>query len=379
MEYDQAETAEFAEQKNKWFSIGRWALMLFLFGSVCAVSTYWILTMPNVILSEKNQALQDKAIDKNPQSTPSTIKSDTRSELENDLFDINRRLINLEKNFVDEVRKLDTLSSESIGANEDLTDLRQLVASIQEEVRGLEIEHEDTQNRQTILLLTESYLNRAYRCLELDEALPKCLDQVKKAEELAEFSPTNLITTVLSSIKDYRIWLDGLNQSSLQAQTNDFNGLVVLVSELATANNVVDPERLELNQADEEEKENLPRSSLSSSIFEALKGLVAIKKIDHQLLNQYSAEDVNRIKLSLQLESAAARIAFLNNDVEATQISINNLKSLSNSYLDESTPLARLISKLEAKRFVTPPIARDKLDVLRLKIREFRQSPGLLD
>jgi len=47
--------------------------------------------------------------------------------------------------------------------------------------------------------------------------------------------------------------------------------------------------------------------------------------------------------------------------------------------LDESTPLARLISKLEAKRFVTPPIARDKLDELRLKIREFRQSPGLLD
>ena len=86
MEYDQAETAEFAEQKNKWFSIGRWALMLFLFGSVCAVSTYWILTMPNVILSEKNQALQDKAIDKNAQSTPSTIKSETRSELENVLF-----------------------------------------------------------------------------------------------------------------------------------------------------------------------------------------------------------------------------------------------------------------------------------------------------
>ena len=135
----------------------------------------------------------------------------------------------------------------------------------------------------------------------------------------------------------------------------------------------------EATLSNEEEKDNLPRSSLSSSIFEALKGLVVIKKIDHQLLNQYSAEDVNRIKLSLQLESAAARIAFLNNDVEATQISINNLKSLSNSYLDESTPLARLISKLEAKRFVTPPIARDKLDVLRLKIREFRQSPGLLD
>ena len=123
----------------------------------------------------------------------------------------------------------------------------------------------------------------------------------------------------------------------------------------------------------------MPRSSLSSSIFEALKGLMVIEKIDHQLLNQYSAEDVNRIKLSLQLESAAARVAFLNNDVEATQISIDNLKSLSNSYLDESTPLARLISKLEAKRFVTPLIARDKLDVLRLKIREFRQSPGLLD
>ena len=69
----------------------------------------------------------------------------------------------------------------------------------------------------------------------------------------------NLRTTVLSSIKDYRIWLDDLNQSSLQAQTNDFNGLVVLVSELATAKNVVDQERLELNQADEEEKENLPR------------------------------------------------------------------------------------------------------------------------
>ena len=106
---------------------------------------------------------------------------------------------------------------------------------------------------------------------------------------------------------------------------------------------------------------------------------MAIKKIDHQLLNQYSVEDVDRIKLSLQLESAAARIAFMTNDVEATQISINNLKSLSNSYLDESTPLARLISKLEAKRFVTPPIARDKLDVLRLKIRAFRQSPGLSD
>ena len=173
MEYDQAETAEFAEQKNKWFSIGRWALMLFLFGSVCAVSTYWVLTMPNLIFSEKNQALLDKTIDKNAQSTPSTIKSETRSELENDLFDINRRLINLEKNLADKVRKLDTLFSESIGANEDLTDLQQLVASIQEEVRGLEIEREDTQNRETILLLTESYLNRAYRCLELDEALAK--------------------------------------------------------------------------------------------------------------------------------------------------------------------------------------------------------------
>ena len=379
MEYDQAETAEFAEQKNKWFSIGRWALILFLFGSVCAVSTYWVLTIPNVIFSGKNQTLPDKTIDKNAQSTPSTIKSETRSELENDLFDINRRLINLEKNFADKVRTLDTLSSESIGANDDLTNLQQLIASIEEEVRGLEIERKDTQNRETILLLTETYLNRAYRCLELDEVLAKCLDQVKKAEELSEFFPYDLRTTVLSSIKDYRIWLADLNQSSLQAQTNDFNGLVVLVSELASANNVVDPERLALNQIDEEEKENLSRSSLSSSIVEALKGLVAIKKIDHQLLNQYSAEDVNRIKLSLQLESAAARIAFLTNDVEATQVSINNLKSLSNSYLDESTPLARLISKLEAKRFVTPPIARDKLDVLRLKIRDFRQSPGLLD
>lgn len=379
MEYDQAETAEFAEQKNKWFSIGRWALILFLFGSVCAVSTYWVLTIPNVIFSGKNQTLPDKTIDKNAQSTPSTIKSETRSELENDLFDINRRLINLEKNFADKVRTLDTLSSESIGANDDLTNLQQLIASIEEEVRGLEIERKDTQNRETILLLTETYLNRAYRCLELDEVLAKCLDQVKKAEELSEFFPYDLRTTVLSSIKDYRIWLADLNQSSLQAQTNDFNGLVVLVSELATANNVVDPERLALNQIDEEEKENLSQSSLSSSIVEALKGLVAIKKIDHQLLNQYSAEDVNRIKLSLQLESAAARIAFLTNDVEATQVSINNLKSLSNSYLDESTPLARLISKLEAKRFVTPPIARDKLDVLRLKIRDFRQSPGLLD
>lgn len=379
MEYDQAETAEFAEQKNKWFSIGRWALILFLFGSVCAVSTYWVLTIPNVIFSGKNQTLPDKTIDKNAQSTPSTIKSETRSELENDLFDINRRLINLEKNFADKVRTLDTLSSESIGANDDLTNLQQLIASIEEEVRGLEIERKDTQNRETILLLTETYLNRAYRCLELDEVLAKCLDQVKKAEELSEFFPYDLRTTVLSSIKDYRIWLADLNQSSLQAQTNDFNGLVVLVSELATANNVVDPERLALNQIDEEEKENLSRNSLSSSIVEALKGLVAIKKIDHQLLNQYSAEDVNRIKLSLQLESAAARIAFLTNDVEATQVSINNLKSLSNSYLDESTPLARLISKLEAKRFVTPPIARDKLDVLRLKIRDFRQSPGLLD
>ena len=379
MEYDQAETAEFAEKKNKWFSIGRWALMLFLFGFVCVVSTYWVLTMPSVIFSGKNQALLDKTIDKNAQSTPSTMKSETRSELENDLFDINRRLINLEKKFADKVRKLDTLSSESIVANDGLTKLQQLVASIEEEVRGLEIEREDTQNRETILLLTESYLNGAYRCLELDEALAKCLDQVKKAEELSEILPDNFRTTVLSSIKDYRIWLGDLNQSSLQAQTNDFNGLVVLVSELATANNVVDQERLELNQADEEEKENLPRSSLSSSIFESLKGLVAIKKIDHQLLNQYSVEDVDRIKLSLQLEIAAARIAFMTNDVEATQISINNLKSLSNRYLDESTPLARLISKLEARRFVTPPIARDKLDELRFKIREFRQSLGLLD
>ena len=108
--------------------------------------------------------------------------------------------------------------------------------------------------------------------------MAKCFDQVKKAEELSEFFPDNLRTTVLSSIKDYRIWLDDLIQSSLQAQTNDFNGLVVLVSELATANNVVDRERLELNQADEEEKENLPKNSLSSSIFEALKGLVVIKK-----------------------------------------------------------------------------------------------------
>ena len=90
MEYDQAETAEFAEQKNKWFSIGRWALILFLFGSVCAVSTYWVLTIPNVIFSGKNQTLPDKTIDKNAQSTPSTIKSETRSELENDLLDITR-------------------------------------------------------------------------------------------------------------------------------------------------------------------------------------------------------------------------------------------------------------------------------------------------
>ena len=126
-------------------------------------------------------------------------------------------------------------------------------------------------------------------------------------------------------------------------------------------------------------KENKPKSSLSFSIFEALKGLVVVKKIDHQLLNQYSAGDVNRIKLSFQLESATARIAFLTNDVEATQNSINNLKNLSNSYLDESSPLARLISKLEAKKLVTPPIARDKLDELRLKIRELRQSPRLLN
>ncbi len=379
MEYDQAETAEFAEKKSRWSSIGRWTLMLFLFGSVCAVLTYWVLTMPDVISPGKNQALLDKTIGKNAQSYPSTKKSETTSELENDLFDINRRLINLEKNFADKVLKLDTLSSESIGANENLTDLQQLVASIQEEVRGLEIEHEDTQNRQTILLLTESYLNRAYRCLELDDTLAKCLDQVRKAEELSEFIPDKLRTIVLRSIKDYRIWLDDLYQRSLQAQTNDFNGLVVLVSELATAKNAVDRERLDPNRADEEEKENLPRSSLFSSIIEALKGLVVIKKIDHQLLNQYSAGDVNRIKLSFQLESATARIAFLTNDVEATQISINNLKNLSNSYLDESTPLARLISKLEAKKLVTPPIARDKLDELRLKIREFRQSPRLLN
>ena len=379
MEYDQAETAEFAEKKSRWSSIGRWTLMLFLFGSVCALSTYWVLTMPDVIFSGKNQALLDKTIGKNAQSYPSTKKSETTSELENDLFDINRRLINLEKNFADKVLKLDTLSSESIGANENLTDLQQLVASIQEEVRGLEIEHEDTQNRQTILLLTESYLNRAYSCLELDDTLAKCLDQVRKAEELSEFIPDKLRTVVLRSIKDYRIWLDDLYQRSLQAQTNDFNGLVVLVSELATAKNAVDRGRLDPNRADEEEKENLPRSSLFSSIIEALKGLVVIKKIDHQLLNQYSAGDVNRIKLSFQLESATARIAFLNNDVEATQISINNLKNLSNSYLDESTPLARLISKLEAKKLVTPPIARDKLDDLRLKIREFRKSPRLLN
>ncbi len=74
MEYDQAETAEFAEKKNKWLSIGRWALMLFLFGFVCVVSTYWVLTMPSVIFSGKNQALLDKTIDKNAQSTPSTMK-----------------------------------------------------------------------------------------------------------------------------------------------------------------------------------------------------------------------------------------------------------------------------------------------------------------
>ena len=379
MEYDQAETAEFAEKKNRWFSIGRWALLFFLFGSVCVLSTYWVLTMPDGIFSGKNQALLDETIDKNAQPYPSTKASETRLELENDLFDINRRLINLEKNFADKVLKLDILSSESIGANENLTDLQQLVASIQEEVRGLEIEHEDTQNRQTILLLTESYLNRAYRCLELDDTLVKCLDQIKKAEELSEFFQDKLRTIVLRSIKDYRIWLDDLYQRSLQAQTNDFNELVVLVSELATAKNSVDWERLDLNRADEEEKENLPRSSLSSSIIEALKGLVIIKKIDHQLLNQYSVADVNRIKLSFQLESATARIAFLTNDAEATQISINNLKNLSNSYLDESTPLARLISKLEAKKLVTPPIARDKLDELRLKIREFRQSPRLLN
>ena len=379
MEYDQAETAEFAEKKNRWFSIGRWALLFFLFGSVCVLSTYWVLTMPDGIFSGKNQALLDETIDKNAQPYPSTKASETRLELENDLFDINRRLINLEKNFADKVLKLDILSSESIGANENLTDLQQLVASIQEEVRGLEIEHEDTQNRQTILLLTESYLNRAYRCLELDDTLAKCLDQIKKAEELSGFFQDKLRTIVLRPIKDYRVWLDDLYQRSLQAQTNDFNELVVLVSELATAKNSVDWERLDLNRTDEEEKENLPRSSLSSSIIEALKGLVIIKKIDHQLLNQYSVADVNRIKLSFQLESATARIAFLTNDAEATQISINNLKNLSNSYLDESTPLARLISKLEAKKLVTPPIARDKLDELRLKIREFRQSPRLLN
>ena len=62
MEYDQAETAEFAEKKGRWFSIGRWALTLFLFGSVCAVSTYWVLTMPDVIFSGKNQAICDSQV-----------------------------------------------------------------------------------------------------------------------------------------------------------------------------------------------------------------------------------------------------------------------------------------------------------------------------
>ena len=79
------------------------------------------------------------------------------------------------------------------------------------------------------------------------------------------------------------------------------------------------------------------------------------------------------------MESATARIAFLTDDIEATQISINNLKKLSESYLDESTPLARLISKLEAKKLVTPPIAREKLEELRIGIRDFRQSPRVLN
>jgi len=226
--------------------------------------------------------------------------------------------------------------------------------------------------------LAESHLNKAHKCLELGDALARCLDQVKKAEELSDFLPDDLRITFLEPIKNYRIWLDGLYQRFLQGQTNDFNKLIVLVSELATAKNVADRERLELNQIDEGQQKNR-LDGFFSSIFKALKGLVTVKKIDHQLLNQYPAGEANLIKLNFQLESATARIAFLTNDIEATQISISSLKNLSESYLEESTPLARLISKLEANKPVTPPIAREKLEELRVKIRGFRQSPGPLN
>ncbi len=378
MEYDQAETVKFTEKRSRWLLIGRWALSFFLFGFVCILSTYWFLKMPNLVFSGKNQVLLEEPMDKEDKTSPSTKESETTSKVDNDLLDMNGRLIELERNFAGEVLKLDILSSETLAALDNIRELQQLVASIKKEVRGLEIEREDTQIRQTILLLAESHLNRAHKCLELGDALARCLDQVKKAEELSDFLPDDLRITFLEPIKNYRIWLDGLYQRFLQGQTNDFNKLIVLVSELATAKNVADRERLELNQIDEGQQKNR-LDGFFSSIFKALKGLVTVKKIDHQLLNQYPAGEANLIKLNFQLESATARIAFLTNDVEATQISISSLKNLSESYLEESTPLARLISKLEANKPVTPPIAREKLEELRVKIRGFRQSPGPLN
>ena len=285
----------------------------------------------------------------------------------------------MKKSFIDEALELDTLSSESNGMIENLRDLQQSVVSIQKEVQGLGAEREGTQISQTVLLLSEIYLNRAYGCLEFDGRVAKCLDQVKSAEELLDFLPDDLSPAFLGLVKNYRIWLEDLYQRSLQAQTNDFDELVVLISELATAKTAADPGHRELNQQAEEELEKGAKSGLSSSILEALKGLVVVKKIDHQLLNQYSAGEANLIKLSFQLEGATARIAFLTNDDEATQISINNLKKLSDNYLDEATPLARLISNLEAKRLATPPVAKEKLGELRLKIRELRQSPRFLN
>ena len=378
MEYDQAETVKFTEKRSRWLLIGRWALSFFLFGFVCILSTYWFLKMPNLVFSGKNQVLLEEPMDKEDKTSPSTKESETTSKVDNDLLDMNGRLIELERNFAGEVLKLDILSSETLAALDNIRELQQLVASIKKEVRGLEIEREDTQIRQTILLLAESHLNRAHKCLGLGDALARCLDQVKKAEELSDFLPDDLRITFLEPIKNYRIWLDGLYQRFLQGQTNDFNKLIVLVSELATAKNVADRERLELNQIDEGQQKNR-LDGFFSSIFKALKGLVTVKKIDHQLLNQYPAGEANLIKLNFQLESATARIAFLTNDVEATQISISSLKNLSESYLEESTPLARLISKLEANKPVTPPIAREKLEELRVKIRGFRQSPGPLN
>ncbi len=379
MEYDQAETVEFTEKRSRWFLMFRWALIFFLFGSVCILSTYWLLGMSDFDFSGKNQALLQKPTDKGAQASPSTKEAETTSEVDDDLLDINKRLIELEKSFVDEALKLEAFSLETIVAIENLRDLPQLVTSIQKEVQGLEIEREDNQIRQIIFLLAEIHLDTAYRCLNFDGILAECLDQVKKAEELSEFLPDDLRITFFEPIKSYRIWLDDWYQRSLQGQKNAFNELVVLVSELAAAKNVVNRERLELNQLDDEQEKNKPKNSFSSSIFEALKGLVIVKKVDHQLLNQYPAGEANLIKLSFQLESATARIAFLTDDIEATQISINNLKKLSESYLDESTPLARLISKLEAKKLVTPPIAREKLEELRIGIRDFRQSPRVLN